>query len=195
MGTSSEERPIGGDQSPELDELFEEAYERLRQLAGIERMRWRGNQTLNTTALVHEVYLKLSRQREGLRNPDRLLAVAARAMRHVLVNYAQEQRSAKRGGGVPDVPLATLGPLEDPETTTATLEEVLSLDEALERLAEENDRQRDVVECRFFGGLTVEETSAALEVSTATVKRDWRFARTWLYRELNPGSNGEAARR
>lgn len=195
MGTSAEQRSAGGDPSPDLDELFEEAYERLRRLAGIERMRWRGNQTLNTTALVHEVYLKLSRQRGGLRNPDRLLAVAARAMRHVLVNYAREQRSAKRGGGLPKVPLATLGPLEDPGATTATLEEVLSLDAALERLGEQNDRHRDVVECRFFGGLTVEETSAALEVSTATVKRDWRFARTWLYRELNPGlDEGTAGR-
>lgn len=176
--------PAAGRDHPPFDELFAEAYERLRQLAGVERARWSGNETLNTTALVHEVYVKLARQREGLRNPDRLFAVAARAMRHVLVNYAEEQRAAKRGGDAPRVPLATLGPLEDAGASPSTCEDVLALSAALDRLGQVSERQRDVVECRFFGGLSVEETGGALGVSTATVKRDWRFARTWLYHEL-----------
>lgn len=185
----------GADEPAALDALFAEAYDRLRDLAGAERGRWRGNETLNTTALVHEVYVKLAHQSGGLRNPDRLLAVAARAMRHVLVNYAEEQRAAKRGGGLARVTLATFGAIEGEGGGAATWEEVLALDAALERLGELSERQRDVVECRFFGGLSVEETSAALEVSTATVKRDWRFARTWLYRELETGPLDEASPR
>jgi RNA polymerase sigma factor (TIGR02999 family) len=179
------------DQRP-LDELFADAYEGLRQLAGLERTRWGGNETLNTTALVHETYLKLARQREGLRNADRLYAVAARAMRHVLVNYAEQQRAAKRGGDLQRVPLATMGPLEDPGSTACTCEEVLAISAALDRLAQVSERQRDVVECRFFGGLSVEATGGALGISTATVKRDWRFARTWLYQELGSATWGEA---
>jgi RNA polymerase sigma factor (TIGR02999 family) len=189
---NGEAAEMGGDQPP-LDELFADAYEGLRQLAGLERMRWGGNETLNTTALVHETYLKLSRQREGLRNPDRLYAVAARAMRHVLVNYAEQQRAVKRGGDVRKVPLATMGPLEDPESTTCTCEELLAISDALDRLARVSERQREVVECRFFGGLSVEATGSALGISTATVKRDWRFARTWLYKELGPATGDEAA--
>lgn len=180
----SDDRPPDGQRSPPFDELFADAYQRLRRLAGAERSRWSGNETLNTTALVHEVYIKLARQQEGLRNPERLYAVAARAMRHVLVNYAEKQRAAKRGAGAPRVPLATLGPIADARATPATCEDVIALSAALDRLGELNERQRDVVECRFFGGLSVEETGEALGISTATVKRDWRFARTWLYHEL-----------
>lgn len=174
------------DPQPPFDELFADAYDQLRRLAGAERARWGGNHTLNTTALVHEVYVKLARQRGGLRNGDRLYAVAARAMRHVLVNYAVAQRAVKRGGDTPQVPLATLGPVADSGTLECTCEELLALNDALDRLGTVSSRQRDVVECRFFGGLSVEETSGALGVSTATVKRDWRFARTWLYHELGP---------
>jgi RNA polymerase sigma factor (TIGR02999 family) len=184
---SSEEKENAG-ASP-LNAAFAAAYDELYDLAGAQRRRWRGDETLNTTALVHEVYLKLSRQQEGIRNPERLLAVASRAMRHVLVNYGEKRRAAKRGGNVASVPLATLGPAED-EQTSCTLEELLALDRALQRLGETSERQREVVECRFFGGLSVDETAAALEVSPATVKRDWRFARTWLYRELSAGTRG-----
>lgn len=179
-----DDRDLAG-AAPDLDELFAGAYDGLRQLAGRQRARWRGNETLNTTALVHEVYLKLARQRTGLHNPDRLLAVAARAMRHVLVNYAEAQQAARRGGGLAHVPLATLGVVQHTGATSATAEEVLALNASLERLGELSQRQRNVVECRFFGGLSVEETAAALDVSTATIKRDWRFARSWLHHQLN----------
>lgn len=182
--------------APPFDELFSDAYDRLRHLAGVQRARWTGNETLSTTALVHEVYVKLARQREGLRNPERLYAVAAKAMRHVLVNYAEEQRAAKRGGDAERVPLATVGPLDDEGATLFTCEEVLAMNTALDRLGEMNSRQRDVVECRFFAGLSVEETGSALGISTATVKRDWRFARAWLYHELDLGTaDGMAATR
>lgn len=181
------DRTAERDDPASLDELFAESYDRLRQLAGMERGRWQGDETLNTTALVHEVYLKLARQRQGLRNPERLLAVAARAMRHVLVNYAEERRAMKRGGGLERVPLTTLSGMGDTGAAASTVDEVLALNAGLERLGELNERQRDVVECRFFGGLSVEETATALDVSTATVKRDWRFARTWLYNELRSG--------
>ncbi len=174
------------DTQPPFDDLFADAYDQLRQLAGRERARWSGSHTLSTTALVHEVYVKLARQRGGLRNGDRLYAVAARAMRHVLVNYAEAQRAAKRGGDAPQVPLASLGPVADSRTMECTCEELLALNDALDRLGAISGRQRDVVECRFFGGLSVEETSGALGISTATVKRDWRFAWTWLYHELDP---------
>jgi RNA polymerase sigma factor (TIGR02999 family) len=177
------------DTQPPFDDLFADAYEQLHQMAGLERARWSGNHTLSTTALVHEVYVKLARQRGQLRNGDRLCAVAARAMRHVLVNYAEAQRAAKRGGDAPRVPFASLGPAADPSTVECTCEELLALSDALDRLGAINERQRDVVECRFFGGLSVEETSGTLGISTATVKRDWRFARTWLYHEL--GAHGE----
>jgi RNA polymerase sigma factor (TIGR02999 family) len=189
---SQGDRPGLPGSQPAFDELFAEAYEELRRLAGYERARWSGNETLSTTALVHEVYVKLARQREGLRDGDRLYAVAARAMRHVLVNYAEAQRAAKRGGDAVKVPLATLGPVEDEAAMELTCEELLALSDALDRLGEVSARQRDVVECRFFGGLSVEETCGALGISPATVKRDWRFARTWLYHELGP-DGGEGA--
>lgn len=186
MSADPSDRPRNHPPSPTFEELFAAAYEELHRLAGRERRRWPGMDTLSTTALVHEVYVKLARRREGLRNPDRLYAVAARAMRHVLVNYAEGQSALKRGGGAPRVPLATLGAIEDVKGRAATCEEVLALNAALDRLGELNERQRNVVECRFFGGLTVEETGGALGLSAATVKRDWRFARAWLYQELGP---------
>jgi RNA polymerase sigma factor (TIGR02999 family) len=175
--------------SPALDALFTAAYEELCDLASAHRRRWRGNETLDTTALVHEVYLKLARQEPPLRNPACLFAVAARAMRHLLVNYAEQQQALKRGGGGQRVPLATLHlPDGDPAGDAATADEVLALNGALDRLAALSTRQRDVVECRFFGGLSVEETAEALEVSPATVKRDWRLARAWLHHELKSGT-------
>jgi RNA polymerase sigma factor (TIGR02999 family) len=169
----------------QLDEIFAAAYDDLRALASAQRRRWRGNETLNTTALVHEVYLKLARQETPLLNPACLLAVAARAMRHVLVNYAEAQQAARRGGSAERVPLALLGAaVEDSAGGLATAEEVLVLNEALERLGALSARQRDVVDCRFFGGVSVEETAEALGISSATVKRDWRLARAWLYQQL-----------
>jgi len=165
-----------------LDEVFAAVYRELHELARAQRRRWDGDYTLNTTALVHEAYLKLVSQRESPSWTDRahFLAVGATAMRHVLVNYAQARRAQKRGGGAEPIPLeeATL-PIAD-----GTADEILALDEALARLAAIDARQAQVVEARFFAGLTVDEVAAALRISPATVKRDWQVAGAWLQREV-----------
>lgn len=163
-----------------LDELFPLVYEDLRKRArGFLRHQPVGH-TLTTTALVHETYLKLIAV-ERVRWEDRahFLALAATAMRHVLVSYARRTRAAKRGGG--KVALQ----LEDaPDLTETGAEEVLALDQALDRLGELNERLSRTVELRFFGGLLVEEIAEVLQVSERTVKLDWQKAKAWLYREL-----------
>ncbi|MGH9381858.1 MAG: ECF-type sigma factor [Thermoanaerobaculia bacterium] len=175
------EAMAAGDEAP-LSELFSATYARLYSLARDQRRRWRGQETLSTTALVHEAYLKLSQQ-ESPRWQSRghFFRVAARAMRHILINYAERSRTAKRGGGREHIPA------EDAALVHETrVEELLALDEALTRLEQLSPRQAQVVECRFFAGLDVEETAEALAVSEATVMRDWRRGKTWLYRELAP---------
>jgi RNA polymerase sigma factor (TIGR02999 family) len=163
-----------------LDEVFAAVYDELRRRAHAQRRRWVGDHTLDTTALVHEAYLKLVNQSQA-RFEDRahFLGVASKAMRHILVNYAERRRAAKRGGGTPDVALDEANPVAE-----EVAEEILVLDEALRRLAEVNERQVRVVEARFFAGLSVTDTAAALGTSPATVKRDWRLARSWLQLEI-----------
>lgn len=163
-----------------LGELFSAAYSRLHSLAHDQRRRWRGQETLSTTALVHEAYLKLSQQESPQwQSRGHFFRVAARAMRHILINYAERSRAAKRGGGSPHVAAE-----EVPLVHESRIEELLALDEALTRLEDLSPRQAQVVECRFFAGLDVEETAEALTVSPATVMRDWRRGKAWLYREL-----------
>lgn len=163
-----------------LGELFAAAYSRLHSLAHDQRRRWRGQETLSTTALVHEAYLKLSQQ-EAPRWQSRghFFRVAARAMRHILINYAERSRAAKRGGDSRHVAAE-----DAPLIHESRIEELLALNEALTRLEGLSPRQAQVVECRFFAGLEVEETAEALAVSPATVMRDWRRGKAWLYREL-----------
>ena len=160
--------------------LLRPLYDELYALARQHRARWRGNDTLNTTALVHEAYLKLVGS-EGADFDGRahFLAVASKAMRHVLISYAEKQAAQKRGGGQADIPLdeALLVAQEDAD-------ELLALEEALVRLEKADARAARIVECRFFGGLSAEETADALGISTATVTRGWRAARAWLYGEL-----------
>jgi RNA polymerase sigma factor (TIGR02999 family) len=153
-------------------------------MAALQRRRWEGDFTLNTTALVHEAYLKLMASESAQYN-DRghFMAVAARAMRQVLVNYAKMKKAGRRGGGAPHVELDE-GLHEFNPLTEAGAEEILSLHGALERLAELNERQAQVVEARFFAGLDLQGTAEAVGVSLATVKRDWALASAWLYREL-----------
>ncbi|MEM6327104.1 MAG: ECF-type sigma factor [Bacteroidota bacterium] len=160
--------------------LYRRLYDELRGLAQMQRARWHGNWTMNTTALVHEAYEKLVGKRD-FESRAHVLATASRAMRQVLVNYAESRRSLKRGGGTPDLPLqeAVAVPLGDHQ-----VDDVLALDDALARLAQANERAARVVECRYFGGLSVGETAEALGVSEATVARDWRLARAWLHGEL-----------
>jgi RNA polymerase sigma factor (TIGR02999 family) len=163
-----------------LDEVFALVYEELHRLAHAQRRRWSGDDTLDTTALVHEAYLKLVGQEEPEWN-DRghFLAVAARAMRHLLVNYAERRRAAKRGGGVPMVSIDDFNPVSE-----SVADDVIALHEALDRLGRVSERQVGVVEFRFYAGLSIDETAHALGVSAATVKRDWKLASAWLHREI-----------
>jgi len=170
-----------------LDALFPLVYEELRAVAHRQRRRWRGDSTLNTTALVHEAYLKLVDQsRAGWESRAHFLATAARAMRHVLINYARDQQAQKRGGDSPKLSLEALG--ERLEGNLASwndnAELLLALDAALEHLERVNERQSRIVECRFFGGMTIPETAAALGISTATVSRGWLTAQLRLYQDI-----------
>ena len=168
-----------GDADPAA--LYGRLYNDLHALAQSQRARWNGNWTMNTTALVHEAYEKLA-GKSDFESRAHLLATASRAMRQVLVTYAERRSAKKRGGATPDLPLndeVVAGLLSD-----AQADDVLALDRALDRLAETDPRDAQVVECRFFGGLSAEETAAALGVSESTVTRSWRASRAWLRAEL-----------
>jgi RNA polymerase sigma factor (TIGR02999 family) len=171
---------LGGGSDAALDELFAAVYTRLHGLAHARRRGWQEQHTLNTTALVHEAYLKLADQRRlAITDRGHFFALAARAMRHILVNHAEHRRAAKRGGGCEHVPLDEAGPVP-----AGAEEDLLALDEALHRLEQLDERPCRVVECRFFAGLNIAETAEALAISPATVKRDWSLASAWLYKEL-----------
>ena len=179
---------LGEGDTSAMDRLLPIVYDELHRLAHQHRRRERPDHTLNTTALVHEAYLKLVRlDRLQWQNRAQFFALAAQAMRRVLLTYAERRRALKRGGGAHPVPFDENLLLTDQQS-----EEILALDEALERLKMMSERQHSVVECRFFGGLSVEETAAAVGISPATVKRDWTLARAWLNRELRdwPGDLG-----
>ncbi|HEV8600515.1 MAG TPA: ECF-type sigma factor [Gemmatimonadales bacterium] len=163
-----------------LDALFSLVYEDLRARAHRLLQGQPTGLTLSTTALVHESYLKLIRsERLSLQDRAHFLALAAHAMRLVLVSYARGHGAEKRGGGATPLELD-----EELVLSNERAEQLLALDEALERLARLNDRLSRTVELRFFGGLTLEETAEALRVAQSTVKLDWQKARAWLYREL-----------
>jgi RNA polymerase sigma factor (TIGR02999 family) len=163
-----------------LNEVFDLVYDELLRLAQGQRRRWIGDRTLDTTALVHEAYLKLVNQESPEWN-DRghFLAVAAKAMRHLLVNYAERRRTAKRGGDRQPVSLDEFNPVAE-----EVADEILALHENLERLEAVSPRQVSVVESRFYLGLSIQETAEALSISPATVKRDWQLASAWLRREI-----------
>jgi RNA polymerase sigma factor (TIGR02999 family) len=172
-----------------FDEVFGVVYDELRRLARQVR-RGRAPATLNTTALVHEAYLRLLPS-HGLAWEGRahFMAVAARAMRQVLVRAAERRAAAKRGGG--RVPVSFDESLHQPSGADpgqgVEPERILALDSALTRLDQISARQARVVECRFFAGLSVAETALALQVSEPTVKRDWSAARAWLARSMAQG--------
>ncbi len=168
-----------------LDELFPLVYDQLRSLAHRERGRWSGDATLTTTALVHELYLKLSEQtRVSAESRAHLYALAAKAMRHILSNYSRQRRAVKRGGAAVVLTLDESRLFADDEGTEAQATLLICIDDALSRLAEVHPRRARVVECRFFGGMSVPDTASALGISPRTVKRDWALAQTWLHREL-----------
>ena len=167
-----------------MDELFEVVYPHLREIARSRRRGWQGSYTMNTTALVHEAYLKMSGGGTGkFDNRAHFFATTARAMRQVLINYAEKQSAKKRGGEARDVTL-----YEDDAVTDHPIDELLSLNEALTKLEAITERGARVVECLFFAGLGIAETAEALEISPATVKRDWASARAWLFRQMHDES-------
>ena len=155
-------------------------YSELKALARINRVRWRGFEAPGTTSLVHEAYLKLAdRSGSAYANRRQFYALASRAMRSILIDNARWHGRAKRGGGRAKAVLD-----ESTLVSAERSEELLALDEALDRLEAQEPRLARIVECRCFGGLTVDETADALDVSPATVKRGWSLARSWLYRAL-----------
>jgi RNA polymerase sigma factor (TIGR02999 family) len=162
------------------EELLPLLYDELRELA---RARLRGAErgaTLQATALVHEAYLRLVGERDpGWNGRGHFFGAAARAMRRIVVERAREKASLKRSGARASVDLEQVATLGDGER-----DDILALDEALGRLAAEHARKAQVVELRYFAGLTLEEVAAALEISLATAKTDWAFARAWLHRAL-----------
>ena len=163
-----------------LDDLVPLIYDELRAIARRKLRSERAGHTLTTTALVHEAYLKLVQlDRVQWQSRAHFLAIAAQAMRHVLVNHALRRKRVKRGGGAPHVSLDDV-----PDLPLAEADRILELDAALERLAAMNPRHARIVECRFFAGMSIEETAVALEISPATTKRDWTLLRAWLKREL-----------
>ena len=166
-----------------LDRVVPLVYDELRRLAHRRLRNERSGHTLDTTALVHETYLELvDLDRIAWRSRGQFFAIAARVMRRVLVDYAVGRNAQKRGGGAARIPLdeaAGISVMADGHEA-----ELMALDDALDRLGAIDARQARIVECRFFGGMSIEETAAALDVSPATVKRDWTLARAWLNREL-----------
>jgi RNA polymerase sigma factor (TIGR02999 family) len=163
-----------------VDRVFPRLYQDLRRLASSQLRGERPDHTLGVTDVVHEAYLELAAlDRIRWHNRAQFFAVAAQAMRRVLIDYAVERKAQKRGGGWRRVPFAHA------ESIAARRSgELLALNEALERLTAIDPRYCRVVECRYFAGLSIEETAEALDISAATVKRDWMFARAWLHREL-----------
>ena len=176
-----------------FDRLISVVYDELHEIAHRHRMRWTGNETVGTTALVHEAYLKLVDQTApGWKHRAHFLAVASRAMRQILIDYARGQQANKRGGGMDHVSFDVIEGLEGsfPELSVERAETLVHLDESLKRLEAETPRHCRIVECRFFGGMTIEETAEALGISPATVKRGWASAQAWLHRDLSGSASG-----
>lgn len=170
-----------------MDKLFTQVYDELRRIAHLKRQVWvGGDYTLNTTALVHEAYIKLADQKnQDWSNRAHFMSVAAKAMRHILINYALKRRTKKRGGDFKKISLEeervvleeTI-PMSDDQA-----DQLLAIDAALKKLEATHERQARIIECKFYGGMTNDETAATLGISKATVKRDWALAQAWLYRE------------
>ena len=172
-----------GDQEA-LEKLMPLVYAELRRLAHHYLQRERSDHTLQSTALVHEAYLRLAEEDvPRWQNRTHFFGIAAHLMRQILVEYARGHSAAKRGGGACMLALTEVPDLPQPLDA-----DVIALDAALDRLAELDPQQGRIVELRFFAGLTIEDTSELLGISPATVKRDWASARAWLYREMDRSS-------
>ena len=178
--------PTAGEQA--LSDWMSVLYSELRRLASYYLQRERGNHTLQATALVHEAYLRLVDQRQvHWENRNQAMGIAAQVMRRVLLDYSRSHEAEKRGGKVNKVYLEEASIIS--KTRPA---DVVALDDALTKLAELDPEQARLVELRFFGGLSIEETAGVLETSPATVKRNWSVAKAWLARELRRGQDRHA---
>jgi len=167
-----------------LEAILPLVYNELRRLARYHLQQQRPNHTLQTTALVHEAYLRLAQEKSPhVENRAHFLGIAAQLMRWILVDYERNRRAAKRGAGATRL---TLDP-NIAEPSQGRDVDLLALDEALARLAKMDSQQSQIIELRYFGGLTIEDTSEFLGISPATVKRSWASARAWLLREMNRG--------
>lgn len=165
-----------------FDSLFAVVYEELRRLASGYMRRERADHTLRTTALVHEAYLKLVKQSDSpLQNRIHFFAVAAKVMRQILIDHARTRHYQKRGGVAERISLE-----EAMIISNQRADELLALDQALTELAALDKRQSQIVEMRYFGGLTIAESAEFLKVSPDTVTRDWNMSKAWLYRRLYP---------
>jgi RNA polymerase sigma factor (TIGR02999 family) len=175
----------GGDEQA-LEKLTPRVYRELHQAARRCMSRERDGHTLQATALINELYLRLSDlQQVDWQNRAHFFALCARQMRRILTDDARLRRSEKRGGGAFVVSLD-----EAPEVASSSHADVLAVDDALKALAKVDERKSQVVELRFFGGLSVEETAEVLQVSPDTVARDWRLAKAWLLREMSGKADG-----
>ncbi|MGI8640297.1 MAG: sigma-70 family RNA polymerase sigma factor [Pyrinomonadaceae bacterium] len=170
-----------GDNQAVLDDLMPLVYEELRRQASRYLRRERAGHTLQTTALIHEAYLRLIDQRDvNWQNRAHFFGIAAQAMRRILVDYARERHREKRGGATENLPLDDALLVISEERSI----DLVALDEALTRLAKFDEQQARVVELRYFSGLSIEETAEVLKISTATVKRDWNMSKAWLKQEI-----------
>ncbi len=189
MGSSTGEvtRILGdlnqGDSSA-TERLLPLVYDELRALAGSYFARRQAGHTLQPTALVHEAYLKLAGGEGQWQNRAHFMAVAAKAMRQILMNHARDKAAAKRGGGAAKITIVEAVTPATDESAAGRQLELIALDEALTKLAAVSERQARITELRFFGGLTIAETAHVLGVGTTTVEDDWHMARAWLGREL-----------
>ncbi|MFY9559174.1 MAG: ECF-type sigma factor [Terriglobales bacterium] len=186
VATLPSELDVGNDK--EAAELVVLLYSELRRLASRFLQRERREHTLQTTALVHEAYLRLADQREvHWKNREQFLGVAAQLMRRILVDYSRGRDAKKRGRGFERVFLEEAAGVSKEKAA-----DVIALDEALTRLAEFDPQQAQLVELRFFGGLSIEESAEVLGVSRTTLKRNWNLAKAWLARELRKGDQKDA---
>jgi RNA polymerase sigma factor (TIGR02999 family) len=164
-----------------LEQLMPLVYEELRQMARRYMRRQPSGHTFQTTELIHEAYLKLAgADEQNWQNRAHFFGIASQAMRHILVDYARSKQSQKRGGLQQKITLD-----ETAMVSSKRSDEIVALDDALQQLNQFDERKSRVVELKYFGGLTNEEIAEVLKMSPETVKRDWRFARTWLLRELS----------
>lgn len=162
-------------------------YQELHKIARSHRRRWSGNHTLNTTSLIHEAYVKLAPLGGHYKNRTHFYATAAKIMRQVLVNYAERNNAEKRSPPPTEIDSGTA-----PENHYITIEELLFVNQLLKKIETKNERHCRIVECRIFGGMSIQETAQSLQISPATVKREWSLLSAWLYRELDINNRGRS---